>query len=97
MNDFEDLDYLDDGESFIHDEDSDHPNSICDEERELTKEEEMICDIIYGTIGELEAATEPTTDQITIDRVTCLKAMQLLKAYNCLYELTYDDYNYNYD
>lgn len=96
MNDcFEDEDF--DLVEYVHDQDSDYPNSICDEERELTKEEEMICDIIYGTIGELEAATEPTTDQVTIDRMTCLKAMQLLKAYSALFELSYDDYNYDYD
>lgn len=65
--------------------------------RPLTKDEEMINDIIFGTIGELETATEAICDKIMVDRDTCLKAMQLLKAYNAMFGLTYEDYCREYD
>lgn len=92
-------DYEDEDLSFIHDEDSDHPNSICDWEREREQEDEMVTEIIQDTIDELDTATgKPWAKQtLTITRETALRALQLLKAFSALYELTFDDYNYNYD
>ena len=72
---------------------------LINEERLLTKEEEMICDIVYGTIGELEDAVgeiEMAGETVTMQRSTALKALQLLKAYSALYSLEYKDYNREY-
>ena len=84
-------------ERFIHDQDSFYPNEITDEERELTDEEREICDIIYGTIGDLEDAVEDRTETVTIGRDAAAKALQLLKAYSALYELTLEDYEHDYN
>lgn len=82
--------------TFIHDEDSDWPNEVMDEERELTDDEERICDIIYGTIGDLEDAVEDRREKILIGRDVAAKALQLLKAYSNMYNLTLDEYETEY-
>ena len=89
----------DDDLNFIHDEDSDRPNSICDIEPEKDHEQEYVNDIIQETITDLEEGVgQPWTKQtLTITRGTALRALQLLKAYSTLYELTFSDYNYDYD
>ena len=90
-------DYEDEDLSFLHDEDSDYPNSIQDEERELTEDEEKMCDIIYGTIGELEIVRDQQEGEtVTMNRATALKALQLLKAYSTLFDLSLDDYYEEY-
>lgn len=101
MDDFDTLDFLDDDDddSFIHDEDSDYPNSIIDDEPELDDEDAIVRDIIQTTLSELEDAIDDagSAEKITMDRGTALKALQLLKAYTTLFEISYDDYNYDYD
>ena len=86
--------------NFIHDEDSDRPNSIKDEEPEEEYEEAFIREIIQGTLSELEEAVgkiEEATETVTMKRATALKALQLLKAYSSMYGISYEDYNHNYD
>ena len=95
MNNYEDEDL-----SFLHDEDSDHPNSIQDDEPDEEYEDAFIREIIQGTMSELEDAVgevETATDTVTMNRTTALKALQLLKAYSSMYEISYKDYDYNYD
>jgi len=86
--------------SFLHDEDSDYPNSIQDEEPEEDDEDAFIREIIQGTLSELEDAVgeiETATETVTMIRATALKALQLLKAYTTLYDIGYEDYTYHYD
>lgn len=93
-------DYDDEDLSFLHDEDSDHPNSIQDEEPEEDDEDAFIREIIQGTLSELEEAVgeiETAKETVTMNRATALKALQLLKAYTTLYEISYEDYIYRYD
>ena len=101
MDDFDTLDFMDDDDddSFIHDEDSDYPNSIIDDEPEIDDEDAIVRDIIQTTLSELEDAIDDagSAEKITLDRGTALKALQLLKAYTTLFEISYDDYNYDYD
>ena len=40
-------------ESWIHDEDSDWPNEIIDDERPLTDDEEELLDILYTAMDDL--------------------------------------------
>ena len=93
-------DYDDEDLSFLHDEDSDHPNSIQDEEPEEDDEDAFIREIIQGTLSELEEAVgeiETAKETVTMNRATALKALQLLKAYTTLYGISYEDYIYRYD
>ena len=100
MDDFDTLDFMDDDDddSFIHDEDSDYPNSIIDDEPELDDEEALVRDIIQTTLDELEDAIDGAgvVEEITLGKATALKALQLLKAYTTLYQIDYDDYLYDY-
>ena len=92
--------YEDEDLSFLHDEDSDYPNSIQDEEPEEDDEDAFVREIIQGTLSELEDAVgeiETATETVTMNRATALKALQLLKAYTTLYDISYEDYNYHYD
>lgn len=92
--------YEDDTLIFLHDEDSDKPNSIQDDEPDEEYEDAFIREIIQGTLSELEDAVgeiETATETVTMNRATALKALQLLKAYTALYSISYEDYNYNYD
>jgi len=92
--------YDDEDLSFLHDEDSDNPNSIQDEEPEEDDEDAFIREIIQGTLSELEEAVgeiETAKETVTMNRATALKALQLLKAYTTLYEISYEDYIYRYD
>ena len=84
---------------YVHDEDSDHPIAFSDTEPELEYEEQYIREIIQETLSELENAvnTQPIPEQVTLDSGTVLKALQLLKAYTAMYDITYEDYNYDYD
>ena len=91
--------YEDEDLSFLHDEDSDNLNSIQDEEPEEEHEDAFIREIIQGTMSELEDAVgviETSTETVTMSRATALKALQLLKAYSAMYDISYEDYNYNY-
>lgn len=92
-------DYEDEDLSFIHDEDSDHPNSICDWEPELEPEDKYVRDLIDDAISELDkAVSRPWTKQtLTITRETALTTLQLLKAFSSLYTLSYDEYCIEYD
>ena len=89
----------DDDDSFIHDEDSDYPNSIIDDEPELDYEEAIMQDIIQTTLSDLEDAIDVAgvVEEITLGKATALKALQLLKAYTTLYQIDYNDYCYDYD
>jgi hypothetical protein len=92
--------YDDEDLSFLHDEDSDNPNSIQDEEPEEDDEDAFVREIIQGTLSELEKAVgeiETAKETVTVNRATALKALQLLKAYTTLYEISYEDYIYRYD
>jgi hypothetical protein len=84
-------------ETWIHDEDSDHPNCICDEEPELSQDEALMHDIICETLFELEEAVKKEGEKVMIDRKTILKALQLLKTYNALYYIDYDEYCTEWD
>ena len=101
MTDFDALDYMDDEDiaTMIHDEDSDRPNSIIDDEPELTQEEQFVQDIIDSTREELEEKINGAvgSNEITISRGIALQALQLIKAYSAMFTLTFDDYNYDYD
>ena len=101
MTDFDALDYMDDEDiaTMIHDEDSDRPNSIIDDEPELTDEEQFVQDIIDSTREELEEKINGAvgSNEITISIGAALRALQLIKAYSAMFTLTFDDYNYDYD
>ena len=101
MEDFDTLDYMDDEDiaAMIHDEDSDYPNSIIDDEPESDDDKAIIRDIIQTTLSEMEDAIDGSgvVEEITLGKATALKALQLLKAYTTLYSLDYEDYEYNYD
>ena len=101
MENFDSLDYMDDEDiaTMIHDEDSDRPNSIIDDEPELSTEEQFVQDIIDSSLEELEKQIDGAvgSDEITISKGIALQALQLIKAYSALYTLDFDDYNYNYD
>ena len=92
--------YDDEDLSFLHDEDSDYPNSIQDEEPEEEYDDAFIREIIQGTMSELEDAVggiETAKETVTTSRATALKALQLLKAYSSMYDISYEDYNRDYD
>jgi len=101
MDYFNNPDFMDEEDlrDMIHDEDSDHPIVFSDTEPELEYEEQYIREIIQGTLSELENAvnTQPIPEKVTLDSGTVLKALQLLKAYTAMYDITYEDYTYNYD
>jgi len=102
MEDFDTLDYMDDEDiaAMIHDEDSDHPNSIIDDEPEDDDDEKALMqDIIQTTLCDLEDAIDEAgiAEKVTLGKATALKALQLLKAYGAMYDLDYDAYNYDYD
>ncbi len=82
---------------WIHDEDSFRPIDLDEYDWELTDDEERIRDIICETVGELEGAIENIGETVTISRGTAQKAIQLIKAYTALYDLTLDDYEDEYD
>lgn len=88
-----------DFDSYVHDEDSDYPNSIIDDEPEKDDERAIVEDIIQTTLSELEDAIDASggAEKVTVEKGTALKALQLLKAYNALYTIDFDDYNYDYD
>ena len=84
-------------ESWIHDEDSDWPNEIIDDERPLTDDEEELLDILYTAMDDLEEATkDPTKETAEIPMDSALKALQLLRAYSTLFELELSDYERDY-
>lgn len=84
-------------ESWIHDEDSDWPNEIVDDERPLTDEEAEMLDILYTAMDDLEDATkDPTKETAEIPMDSALKALQLLRAYSTLFELELSDYERDY-
>lgn len=58
----------------------------------LKPDEEIMDNIIYGTIGDLESAADRITDPVTISRGTVVTALQLLKTYNALHMIDYKDY-----
>ena len=89
--------YEDDDLSFLHDEDSFHPNSVMDEDLDEDDDQTIMNDIIQSTLDELEEAADTYKLTVNIDKSTVLKALQLLKAYTTLYSLDYEDYEYNYD
>lgn len=101
MEDFDSLDYMDDEDiaTMIHDEDSDRPNSIIDDEPELTDEEQFVQDIIDSTRDELEKKIDGAgrSNEVTISIGAALRALQLIKAYSTMYTLDYDDYEREYD
>ena len=91
MNDYDIL-------TAIHDEDSFYPNSITDDEPDLDDDDQsLVYDVINETLYDLEKAVDSKKDKVMMSRPTLMKALQLLKAFNCLYSLTYEDYCYNYD
>ena len=63
----------------------------------LKPDEEIMDNIIYGTIGDLESAADQITDTVTISRETVLTALQLLKTYNALYMIDYKEYCQEWD
>lgn len=63
----------------------------------LKPDEEIMDNIIYGTIGDLESAADQITDTVTISRETVLTALQLLKTYNALYMIDYKEYCTEWD
>ena len=87
--------------SFIHDEDSFNPNSICDEEPERDEDEERATEIVNDTMDALESAIKNATGSITMHGRVPLNhlkmALQLLKAYSCQYQIDLDSIYYNYD
>ena len=89
--------YEDDDLSFLHDEDSFHPNSVMDEELDEDDDQTIMNDIIQSTLDELEEAADTDKLTVNIDESTVLKALQLLKAYNTMYYISYDEYNTDYD
>ena len=89
--------YEDDDLSFLHDEDSFHPNSVMDEELDEDDDQTIMNDIIQSTLDELEEAADTDKLTVNVDRSTVLKALQLLKAYNAMYYISYDEYNTDYD
>ena len=69
----------------------------------LKPAEEIMDDLIDGTIGDLESAADlesagdRITDPVTISRETVLTALQLLKTYNALYMIDYKEYCQEWD
>ena len=83
--------------NWIHDEDSDRPNEINDEERPLTEDEEEMENIFWGTLDDLDnAVKDPTKPVAEITMDSALKALQMLKAYHTLFDLELEDYNTDY-
>ena len=98
MDDFEMEDF--DMNEYVHDEDSDYPMEICDEEPELDDDQVYMQNLIMDTIDELEEAIgEPEQEikPVTVPRATALRALQLLKTYNALYCIDRDDYDTEWD
>ena len=84
-------------ETWIHDEDSDLPNTIDDYERPLTDEEEEMENIFYSALDDLEQAVKDTTKPVAeIPMESALKALQMLRAYHTLFSLELDDFNHDY-
>lgn len=82
--------------NFIHDEDSDHPNEIIDDEPE--NENQEVYDYVNATIDILESACVQNDGYAEVPMEYVKRAVQLLKAYSCLYDdLTMEDIEYDYD
>lgn len=92
-------DFFDEDEntSWIHDDDSDRPNSIIDWEPEPEDDDDdnqYLDELIEETIQELERATETAhlVDNLTLPSTTVLRALNLIKAFYNLTSLTVADY-----
>ena len=93
-------DFIDDDYTlsmFVHDQDSDRPMEIIDEEPELDQEDQMVVDAINKTIDALEELTEQETGTVQVPMNTIREALQLLKAFNCYYQLDYEQYSDTYE
>lgn len=93
--------FVDEDLSAIHDEDSDHPNSICDDEPEKDFDKAKADEIVDNTMAALESAIENATGSITTHGRVPLNhlkmALRLLKAYSCQYQLDLESIYFNYD
>lgn len=107
MNELEyqylDLDELDEEDlrDAIHDEDSDYPNSIIDDEPEPDEDIARANEIIDRTMDALSdainGASGSTVAFAKIPLNHAKMALQLLKAYGCQFQLDMDCIEYNYD
>ena len=93
--------YEDEDLSFLHDEDSDHPNSTIDDEPEEDEDTARANEIVWTTMDALSDAIKRASGSTVAYAKAPLNhvrmALQLLKAYSCQYQLSLDDINYNYD
>lgn len=93
--------YEDEDLSFLHDEDSDHPNSTIDDEPEVDEDAARANEIIWTTMDALSDSVKNASGSVVAFAKTPLNhvkmALQLLKAYSCQFQLSMDDIEYNYD